>query len=172
VNAVLPDDSPTPERTAVRVIVLDNRGRVLLLRVRDATRPEWGAWWEVPGGGIDAGETWLDAALRELREETGIVATAGQVRRPSWRRTASFRYRGGRRLQHEVVVRVDLDEAAPAVTDHWRLDHEREDFQDFQWWSADDIVASRGRFYSGRLPDLLARFLGGEEIDEPFELWS
>lgn len=30
--------------------------------------------WEIPGGGIDAAESPLDAAKRELQEETGIVA--------------------------------------------------------------------------------------------------
>ena len=28
------------------------------------------------------------------------------------------------------------------------------------------------RFYPGRLPLLLPRFLAGDEIDEPFEIWS
>lgn len=168
----LPDDLPVIERTAVRVVVQDGCGRILLFRTRDVTDPALGDWWELPGGGIDAGETYLEAALRELREETGIIAAAHQVGPPAWRRTASFRYRHGRRLQHEVVVRVALDCAGPAVDDAERLDYEKEDYFDFRWWTVDDILASKNRFYPGRLPDILATFLVGHDIDEPFELWS
>lgn len=168
----LPDDLPLTERRAVRVVVRDVEGRVLLLRTRDVAEPEQGEWWELPGGGLDDGETYLAAALRELREETGIVAGAGQVGRPSWRRTATFRYRQARRLQHEVVVVVALDAPGAAIDDSGRLDYEKEDYTDFRWWSVAEIEAHDGRFYPGRLPLLLARFLAGEEIDEPFELWS
>ena len=34
----------------------------------------WGAgWWEIPGGGVRAGETTLDAVKREVPEETGLI---------------------------------------------------------------------------------------------------
>ncbi|WP_312162243.1 NUDIX domain-containing protein [Phenylobacterium sp.] len=168
----LPDDLPLTERHAVRVVVRDAAGRILLFRTRDVTAPEQGEWWELPGGGIDPGETYLDAALRELREETGIAARSDQVGPPLWRRTATFRYRQARRLQHEVVVEVALDGAGPAIDDAGRLDYEKEDYTDFRWWRPDEIRSHPGRFYPGRLPTLLETFLAGEEIDEPFELWS
>ena len=40
---------------------------------------EWAAgWWEVPGGGVRAGEESKEAAMREVKEETGIdVSNAG-----------------------------------------------------------------------------------------------
>ena len=36
----------------------------------------------------------------------------------------------------------------------------------------DEIVSSSERFYPRSLPALLPRFLAGDEIAEPFELWS
>jgi 8-oxo-dGTP pyrophosphatase MutT (NUDIX family) len=120
----LPDDLPVVERDSVRLVVNDSGGRILLFHARDVTDPALGDWWELPGGGIDAGETYLDTALRELREETGIVADVRQVGPPIWRRTASFRYRHHRRLQHEVVARVVLDEPSPAVSNAGHLDYE------------------------------------------------
>ena len=49
-------------------LVVDEQGRVLLIRARDLrNRPVW----TLPKGTLIAGETSADAALREVREETG-----------------------------------------------------------------------------------------------------
>ena len=68
----LPDDLPVERRAAVRVVALDDRGQILLFRTRSPSYPELGQWWELPGGGIDPGESYVDTAVRELREETGL----------------------------------------------------------------------------------------------------
>jgi deoxyinosine 3'endonuclease (endonuclease V)/8-oxo-dGTP pyrophosphatase MutT (NUDIX family) len=171
-KVVLPGDLPIVRRSVVRLVVLDASGRLLLFHTRDPHHPELGTWWELPGGGIDHGETYREAAIRELREETGIAVTASQLGSPRWRRRASFRHRGTRRLQDEVVVAVRLDGPGPDVDGSERLDYEQEDYFDFRWWPVDEVVGSQERFYPGRLPALLGAFLAGEQIDEPFELWS
>lgn len=153
-------------------MVRDSGGDILLFRARDVTAPDLGEWWELPGGGIDAGETHSAAALRELLEETGMVATPGQVGPPIWRRLASFRYRRIRRLQSEVVVTVDLGMRRPEIAVAGRLEYEIEDYPGYRWWRPGEIAGSRERFYPGRLPLLLPRFLAGMAIEEPFELWS
>lgn len=51
----------------VRVAATDAEGRLLLVR------HTYLAGWYLPGGAVDAGETLAEAALRELREETGVI---------------------------------------------------------------------------------------------------
>ncbi|WP_433272771.1 NUDIX hydrolase [Actinosynnema sp. CS-041913] len=168
----LPDDLPILERSAVRVVVLDALDRVLLFRIRDRDHPDLGIWWELPGGGIDPGESYVEAAVRELREEAGIVADPSRLGPPNWRRRASFRSRQRRHLQDEVIVALRLPGPGPDVDDTHRLDYEREDYFDFRWWPRSELRVSRDHFYPGRLPVLLDAFLDGDEIDEPFELFS
>jgi hypothetical protein len=75
-------------------------------------------------------------------------------------------------VQDEVIVTVRLSEPRSRINESRRLDYEKEDYFDFRWWPALEILSSGERFYPGQLPALLGPFLGGEEIDEPFELWS
>ncbi|NUT41327.1 MAG: NUDIX domain-containing protein [Thermoactinospora sp.] len=169
---VPPENLPLIERDAVRVVVIDSADRILLFHTRDPTMPEKGQWWELPGGGIDPGESPAETAVRELREETGIVVSPEQVSAPSWRRDASFRYRGTLRLQHEVVVAVRLGVPGPPVDGGGRVEFEDEDYFGFRWWPVDEVVGSTELFYPRELPRLLGAFLAGEQIDQPFELWS
>jgi len=171
-DAPLPNDLPIIERTAVRIVLLDAAGDVLLFHTHDPDHPDLGAWWELPGGGIDPGETYVEAAIRELREETGIVAERCQVGLPNWQRRASFRHRQQRHLQDLVIVTTQLRVLRPDVDEAERLDYEREDYFGFRWWPRSEILSSVERFYPGRLPALLDAFLDGEQINEPFELWS
>jgi 8-oxo-dGTP pyrophosphatase MutT (NUDIX family) len=82
----LPQDLPILERSAVRLVVLDIDERVLLFQIREPLDPDQRTCWELPGGGIDAGETYVDAALRELVEETGIHVGPRDLGSPTWRR--------------------------------------------------------------------------------------
>jgi 8-oxo-dGTP pyrophosphatase MutT (NUDIX family) len=159
------------ERNAVRVVLTDAGGRILLFHALTPDQIPDG-WWELPGGGIDPGESYLDAAVREIREETGLILGPGAVGPPAWRRDTTWKSRGVRRLQHEVVVRARVPGDRPDITADGQTPQELEDYVDVRWWELDEIIGSELRFYPGRLPELLPAFLAGEQIDEPFEQWN
>lgn len=60
-----------PYTLGVRVLVLDAKDRVLLVR------HSYLEGWYLPGGGVDRGETMVEAACREVLEEAGI-STSGE----------------------------------------------------------------------------------------------
>lgn len=59
------DNVPCTYRISLKAAIKDNDGRILLLREKNGD-------WELPGGGMEHGETVKDALAREIAEETGM----------------------------------------------------------------------------------------------------
>ncbi|TMD05150.1 MAG: NUDIX domain-containing protein [Chloroflexi bacterium] len=156
-------EEPEPElRPAARVILLDAQGRILLF---PWTLQDGRIIWLTPGGGLARGETHAQAALRELREETGVedVALGPWV----WRREHVFTWSGRRLRQRErfFVVRVDT---AEVDTSRWEA-HEREALGDGRWWTLEELRGSDAEFAPRRLAELLAPLINGRLPSRPVE---
>ena len=59
-----------PLRNGVGIVVLNNENKVFVAKRIDNPKN----FWQMPQGGIDRGENFYEAALRELKEETSIVS--------------------------------------------------------------------------------------------------
>lgn len=71
-----------------------------------------------------------------------------------------------------MVVAVRLRDRTPAVEEAHQLPDELDTYLGARWWSVEEVEVSHERFFPGRLPSLLRRFLAGEQIQEPFEYFS
>jgi len=60
-----------PFGLAVRAVVLDDKGRCLLLRRSPNNKTNIGRW-ELPGGKVEPGEDFVQALKREVKEEAGV----------------------------------------------------------------------------------------------------
>ncbi len=61
------------QHRSVGIVVLSSEGRLLIHR-RSPDKDIWPGWWDIAAGGVvTAGETYEDAARRELAEELGVA---------------------------------------------------------------------------------------------------
>ena len=62
--------SKLPLRKGVGIVLLNNENKVFVAKRIDNPKN----FWQMPQGGIDEGENYYEAALRELKEETSVVS--------------------------------------------------------------------------------------------------
>ncbi len=69
---------PTEYRPCVGLLILNKDGLIWIGERMEARNDAegLGTWWQMPQGGIDDGESPIEAAMRELDEETGIKSAS------------------------------------------------------------------------------------------------
>jgi 8-oxo-dGTP pyrophosphatase MutT (NUDIX family) len=91
------------------ICFLECRGKFLLLK-RAPHVVQGGVWTAAPGGKLEAEESPLQAAVRELREETGIVLPATRLR---FIHTAYFQFPD---IEYELsLFYTSIDKRPPVV---------------------------------------------------------
>lgn len=123
------DEAPR-YREGVGIVLVNARKLVFVARRIDTKQA-----WQMPQGGIDAGEAPQAAARRELEEETGVISATVMAQTPDWlsydlpahlaARRWQGRYRGQRQLWFAMRFdgsddEIDLDRGRHPEFDAWR----------------------------------------------------
>ena len=159
-----PADRPRRSRETVRVIMIDN-GRTLLFEDSDPGVPE-ASWWVTPGGGVDAGESVAQAAVREVAEETGYLLAESDLLGPIALRHVVHGYSDQVIEQDESFFLAMVDPFDVDVSAH-SLD-EQLTIKQFRWWSHDDLRHTNEWIWPAELVELWS--LAGTPDSWPIDL--
>ncbi|WP_238992813.1 NUDIX hydrolase [Jiangella aurantiaca] len=147
-------DRPVTHRRTARVLLIEPGGRVLLFEDSDPSAPGAPTFWITPGGGVDPGETLLDAVVREVEEETGLRLMPSAVRGPIAERTVVHGYSDKIAVQSETFFVADAttQEIVPAGL----TEEEQLTVIGHRWWSLDELTRTERPVWPAGLPGLLA----------------
>ncbi|MFI9556037.1 NUDIX hydrolase [Nonomuraea endophytica] len=143
-----------------RALPINDEGRVLLLHGFDPARPEQPFWFTI-GGAAENDETLLDAAVRELYEEAGIAAPAGEFTGPLATGTISFHFAEYAITQDQTFFAVRVT-GAEVSFEHME-DVEKDTTLGHRWWSVEELEATDEAVFPADLPAILRKItLDGE----------
>ena len=154
------DIAKLPYRRNVGVMLVNETGEAFVGQRIDSEVPAW----QMPQGGIDAGETPRDAALRELEEETGVTADLVTVEAETegW---LSYD------LPHDIVAKIWKGKFR-GQEQKWfllrfhgsdeqvRIDTDHPEFSKWCWLSADEVLDQIVAFKRPVYEEVIAAFRG------------
>jgi 8-oxo-dGTP pyrophosphatase MutT (NUDIX family) len=149
------EEQPVVEREAVRVVLLDENDRVLLIEMHDPARPDRGWYWFTPGGGRESGESQTECAVRELLEETGLRLDPDDLGPVVHEEVIEYGFEGSLVRQHQVFL-LNRVEAFDVDTRGWDAAEVRSQ-RTIRWWTTEELSDTSEAVYPDNLLELITR---------------
>lgn len=148
-------------RITARVLLFDNAQRLLLMQIKEHDQR---ISWITIGGKVEEKETLLEAAQRELFEETGIssdLVRIGQV--PVWYGEHLVNWQGRQTtlLKESFFVAKIANDHQVTLSKAYLTAEEQDSLQGFKWWSLEELQKASADIivYPPKLPIYLEELL-------------
>jgi 8-oxo-dGTP diphosphatase len=147
-------------RSSARLLILEPSGRVLLFRFVHKNGPLAGQdYWATPGVGVEDGETFEQAAHRELWEETGIRAQT--IGPEVGRRVFPLQLPDGEHVTADERFFLVKSGNASLSRDGWTA-LELEVMTEHRWWSREELAQTSATIWPEDILTMLDAAAGPE----------
>lgn len=142
-------------RPSARLLLIDEHNRILLFRFVFKDGVLAGSeFWATPGGALDAGETFEEAAKRELFEETGIQTDIAD------KHIAELQFvlpmpNGESVMAQERFFVVRAKDSA--IKRDNQTEEESQVMADHKWWDIEDLRVTTDTIYPENLADIFMK---------------
>lgn len=141
-------------RCSARLLIFSPSKRVLLFRFEHKNNALAGkSYWATPGGGVEPGETYEQAAIRELKEETGIIRD--NVGRYVAKKTFEMMLPSGETVLAKERFFVAFSNEEEIHTHGW-TENERSVIRRHYWWGLNDLLMTQDLIHPNDIAGLMS----------------
>lgn len=162
-----------PEHHSIRIVLLNQRNELLLMKAEDPSTTEIdgtynGPFWFLIGGQIEEGEAVEETALREIYEETGLKSDQIQLGPVIWYGDFNLVLSGQKRTmkQQFIVARTE----SVAVSLHALTNAEKKVVKKLEWFSLDRLRKTQEIVYPVGIEEHLQAILDGKYPTQPLKI--
>lgn len=126
------DYDPFKDRMKVSggIILILNKSKILLVH---PSKAKWYETYSVPKGGVNEGESEIDAAIRELQEETSLIVTKDMITNPKDPIIIEYQNKQGKKYKKLVLFTVYINNISEVGMEKETMDKSKLQLKEVDW---------------------------------------